>query len=79
MQQSATGHQNFGMVGGTSNNVRGVQNFFCPVMVPQNPIGLISAEIGALCCIPGHANQHYTYMTTSYLEKSNCQLQKTAS
>ena len=27
-------------------------------MVPQSPIGLISAEIGALCRILGHAKTH---------------------
>ncbi len=49
---------NFGAVGGTSNNVGGVRKFFCAIMVPQSPIGLISAEIGALCRILGHTNYH---------------------
>ncbi len=32
------------------------RKFFCAFWVPQSPIGLISAEIGARCRIPGHAN-----------------------
>ncbi len=32
--------------------------FFCTFWVPQSPIGLISAEIGARCRIPGHASDH---------------------
>ncbi len=40
------------------NNVEGVRTFFCAIMVPQSPIGLISAEIGALCRILGHATLH---------------------
>ncbi len=40
----------------TSNNVGGAWKFFCVIMVPQSPIGLISTEIGALCRILGHAN-----------------------
>ncbi len=32
-----------------------VQKIFCAFWVPQSPIGLISAEIGARCRIPGHA------------------------
>ncbi len=39
-----------------SNNVGGVRKYFCAIMVPQSPIGLISAEIGALYRILGHAN-----------------------
>ncbi len=31
---------------------------FCAFWIQQTPIGLISAEIGAVCCIPGHARQH---------------------
>ena len=68
-RSNATGHQNFGAVGGTSNNVVGVRIFFlcyngasepifCAIMVPQSPIGLISAEIRALCCISGEAKLH---------------------
>ena len=65
---SATGHWNFGAVGGTSNNVEGVRNFFCAIMVPQSPIGLISAEIGALCRILGHATIHASsYCLTNQL------------
>ncbi len=37
-------------------------NYFCAFWVPQSPIGLISAEIGALCFIPGHANQLAYYI-----------------
>ncbi len=33
-----------------------VRNCFGAFWVPQSPIGLISAKIGALCRIPGHAN-----------------------
>ncbi len=51
------------MVGGTSNNVRGVRKFFCAIIVPQSPIGLISAEIGALCRILGQASKT-VYVTT---------------
>ncbi len=40
----------------SSNNVGGVRKIFCAIMVPQSPIGLINAEIGALCRILGHAN-----------------------
>ncbi len=35
-----------------------VRNLFCVGWVPQSSIGLISAEIGALFLILGHAIQH---------------------
>ena len=34
----------------------GTQNEQNVFLVPQSPVGLISAEIGAFCRIPGHAN-----------------------
>ena len=36
-------------------NFRTPPTLFCAIMVPQSPIGLISAEIGAFCRILGHA------------------------
>ncbi len=40
---------------GGSKIVGWVRKFFGAFLVPQSPIGLISAEIGAPCRIPGHA------------------------